>query len=225
MTKKIIQLKDVWKIYRMGEVEVPALKGININIYEKEYVSVIGASGSGKSTTMNMIGCLDNPTKGNIYLKDINIKKLTESKLAQIRGQEIGFVFQTFNLIPSLDAVENVSLPMMFQEITQTKRKERAEYLLESVGLKHRMYHKPSQMSGGEMQRVAVARALANNPKIILADEPTGNLDSKNGKQIMEILRKLHKEENKTIVLVTHDISLAKGTDREIKLKDGMVVR
>lgn len=225
MAKKLIELKDVWKIYQMGEVEVPALKGINIDIYEKEYVSIIGASGSGKSTTMNMIGCLDIPTKGKIYLNNINIKNLSESKLSQIRGKQIGFIFQTFNLIPSLNAIDNVTLPMIFQDVSQVKRKERAKKLLEDVGLKHRINHKPSQLSGGERQRVAVARSLANDPKIILADEPTGNLDTKNGKQIMEILRKLHKDEDKTIILVTHDLNLAKGTGRKIKLKDGMVIK
>lgn len=222
--KTIIELKEVWKIYQMGEVEVPALKGLSIQIKEREFVAIIGPSGSGKSTSLNMIGCLDLPTRGKTLLDNIDISTLKESDLAQIRGKKIGFVFQTFNLITSLTALENVTLPLLFQDTFADHQKEKkAREILEKIGLGERMSHKPTELSGGEMQRVAIARALINNPDIILADEPTGNLDSETGKGVMKIIRDLHKE-GKTIILITHDSSIAKYAQRKIELKDGRAI-
>jgi putative ABC transport system ATP-binding protein len=222
--KPIIELKEVWKIYQMGDVEVPALKGMNIKIYEKEFVAIIGSSGSGKSTSLNMVGCLDIPTKGSVFLEDIDISTLQESDLAQIRGKKIGFIFQTFNLITSLSALDNVTLPLLFQDgLTNPQKKKKAEDILEKVGLGHRKHHKPTELSGGERQRVAIARALINDPDIILADEPTGNLDSKTGKEVMDIIRNLHKE-GKTIILITHDSDIAKYAERKIVISDGQVL-
>ena len=220
----IIKLKDVWKIYTMGDVEVPALRGINIEIKDGEFVAIMGPSGSGKSTAMNMVGALDIPTKGQIYLDNYNIAHLTESDLAQIRGKRIGFIFQQFNLIPTLSALENVMLPMIFQGYSRNERKERAENLLEMVDLKDRMHHKPTEMSGGQQQRVAIARSLANDPEVILADEPTGNLDSKTGGTVMEFLNRMNDEQGKTIIMVTHDANVAKHADRIELLKDGKIV-
>lgn len=219
----IIKLRDVWKIYRMGEVEVPALRGIDLDIFQGEFVSIMGPSGSGKSTCMNMVGCLDIPTKGEIFLDSQDISKLHESELAQIRGKKIGFVFQQFNLMPNLTALENVMLPMIFQGVPEKERKERSEKLLNLVGLGSRINHKPSELSGGEQQRVAIARALSNNPKVILADEPTGNLDSKKGKDIMEVLGRLNKDEGKTIIIVTHDKEVAGCGERIVNLMDGRI--
>jgi putative ABC transport system ATP-binding protein len=220
----IIRLVDVWKVYRMGEVEVPALRGLTLEVFPCEFVAIMGPSGSGKSTSMNMVGCLDVPTKGNIYLDGKNIAELSESDLAQIRGMTIGFVFQQFNLIPNLSALENVTLPMMFQDVPSYERERRAQELLKLVGLEKRVYHRPSELSGGEQQRVAIARALVNDPPVILADEPTGNLDSKRGEEIMSLLSRLHTEENKTIVMVTHDSKLSKYADRIINIRDGKVL-
>ncbi len=219
--KPIIELQDVWKIYRMGNVEVPALRGLSLKIYPQEFVAIMGPSGSGKSTLMNMVGCLDVPTKGKIFLDEQNISHLHESDLAQIRGRKIGFVFQTFNLMPGLIAIENVALPMTFQGIPRAEREERAVHLLTRVGLKKRLYHKPMELSGGEQQRVAVARSLANDPEVILADEPTGNLDTKSGKDVMNMLSQLHKEENKTIIMVTHDVKLSGYAGKIVNIEDG----
>ncbi|MBW2999473.1 ABC transporter ATP-binding protein, partial [Candidatus Woesearchaeota archaeon] len=199
----IIDLRNVWKIYQMGEVQVEASRGLNLQILKDDFVAVQGPSGSGKSTCMNMIGCLDIPTKGTIFLEGHNISEMTESELAKIRGQKIGFVFQQFNLINTLTALENVMLPMIFQEMPREKRIERAKHLLEMVELGERIYHKPTELSGGEQQRVAIARALANDPDVILADEPTGNLDSKTGEKVIKFLNELHQKEKKTIVMVT----------------------
>jgi putative ABC transport system ATP-binding protein len=223
-SKPIIRLVDVWKIYKMGEVEVPALRGLTLEIFPCEFVAIMGPSGSGKSTSMNMVGCLDIPTKGTIYLDDNDIAQLDESHLAQIRGRKIGFVFQQFNLINSLTAIENVMMPMMFQDVPTYERENRAKRLLETVGLEKREYHRPTELSGGEQQRVAIARALANDPPVILADEPTGNLDSKRGEEIMVLLRTLHEREKKTIIMVTHDSKLSKYADRIINIRDGKVV-
>ena len=227
MPKKLIEVKDVWKIYEMEGAEgeectkVQALRGLNVTVNQGDFLVIMGPSGSGKSTAMNMVGCLDRPTHGHILLDGDDIAKMSESKLAKVRGKKIGFVFQKFNLINSLSAVENVAMPMVFQGVGEEERLERARTLLESVRLGHRLYHRPSQMSGGEQQRVAIARALSNNPEIILADEPTGNLDSKTGAEIMNMLRELHKKEGKTIVLITHDVNLKLDHEKVIYLKDG----
>jgi len=197
--------------------------GIDIVINKGEFVAIVGPSGSGKSTAMNMVGALDIATKGDIYLDNVNIEKLHESDLAQIRGRKIGFVFQTFNLISTLTALENVMLPMVFQRVPYEERVKRAKELLEKVGLSHRLTHLPNMLSGGERQRVAVARALSNNPEVILADEPTGNLDSKRGEEVASMFNKLN-DEGKTIILVTHDMYVAKHADKIYKLKDGKIV-
>jgi putative ABC transport system ATP-binding protein len=224
MKKAIIKLEDVWKIYTMGEVEVQALKGLDLEVREGEFLAIQGPSGSGKSTAMNMIGCLDIPTRGKIFLDGHDISKLHESDLAQIRGRKIGFVFQKFNLINTLTAIQNVMLPMMFQDISPEKRELKAVELLNLVDLGDRMDHKPGELSGGQQQRVAIARALANDPAVILADEPTGNLDSHSGENVMSFLKKLNKEEGRTIVMVTHDEDMAKNAQRIEYLKDGTIV-
>ncbi len=222
--KILISLQEVWKTYRMGEVEVHALRGLNLEVKQGEFISVMGPSGSGKSTAVNLIGCLDLPTKGKIFLEQHDISTLHESDLAQIRGRKIGFIFQSFNLIPTLSALENVALPMVFQGIPLQQRITKATALLELVELTNRMHHKPSELSGGEQQRVAIARALALDPEIILADEPTGNLDSKTGTHIIEFLRTLHSG-GRTIILVTHNEHLATFADRTEYLKDGTIVQ
>lgn len=224
MKKPIIKLKDVWKVYQMGKVEVPALRGLNMEIFPGDLVAVIGSSGSGKSTCMNMVGCLDVPTKGQVLLDGKDISRMDESDLAEVRGKKIGFVFQQFNLFSTLSALDNVIFPTVFQNVSSEKRRERAEELLKMVGLGERMMHKPNEMSGGEQQRVAVARALVNDPEIILADEPTGNLDSATGKKVVEMLVKLNKEEGKTIIIVTHDANVAKVGKKIFRLLDGQIV-
>ena len=225
MNKKIIELKNVTKHYNMGENIVKALNGINLSIEEGDFVAIMGPSGSGKSTSMNLTGSLDLATKGEIYLDGENIKNLEESELAQIRGKKIGFIFQQFNLIPNLTVQENVMLPMLFQDTDEEDRIKRSKELLKLVGLEDRADHYPNQVSGGQQQRVAIARALANNPDVILADEPTGNLDTKTGKNVLEFLNKLNKE-GKTIILVTHDLNLAREHAGKIYfLKDGLVER
>ena len=225
MKESVIKLENVWKIYKMGDVEVNALQGLNLDVKKGEFVAIMGPSGSGKSTAVNMIGCLDIPTKGKVMLEHHDISELTESKLAQIRGRKIGFIFQQFNLIPTLTALENVMLPMIFQGIDEKERINRASKLLELVDLGDRINHKPTELSGGQQQRVAIARALANNPEVILADEPTGNLDSKTGAIVLEFLRKLHEDESKTIIMVTHDQNLSKIAERTEFLKDGKIVK
>jgi len=219
----LIELKNVAKYYYMGDNVVKALDDINIIIEKGDFVAIMGPSGSGKSTGMNLTGSLDLATKGDIFLDGINIEQLSESELAQIRGQKIGFIFQSFNLIPNLTALENVTLPMMFQGVDKEKRIKKAEKVLEKVGLKDRMDHYPNQLSGGQQQRVAIARALANNPDIILADEPTGNLDTKTGEIVIEFLQKLNKE-GRTIIIVTHDPELAMTHAKTVYwLKDGKI--
>ncbi len=219
----LIELKDVWKTYVMGTVQVNALRGLSLQVKRGEFVSVMGPSGSGKSTAMNMIGVLDVPTKGTLYLEGQDVSKLHESDLAQIRGKKIGFIFQKFNLIPTLTALENVTLAMIFQGADSAEKEARARQLLELVGLGDRINHKPNELSGGEQQRVAIARALANDPEIMLADEPTGNLDSQSGEQIIKILDQLHKKEGKTIIIVTHELDIAKHAEKLYFLKDGKI--
>lgn len=222
--KTIIKLENVWKIYKLGKIDIPALRGISLEIKEKTFISIIGPSGSGKSTLLNIIGCLDFPTRGKVFLDGQDVATLSEEELARIRGKKIGFIFQQFNLLWNLNALENVILPMIFQKIPEEERAKKAEKLLEIVGLKERMYHKPAELSGGEQQRVAIARALANDPEIIIADEPTGNLDSKSGEKIMEILKKLHQDQKTTIVVVTHDPKIASFSNQIIKIKDGKII-
>jgi len=221
----VIELKNVWKTYNMGKVKVNALRGISLKVNKGEFLAVVGKSGSGKSTIMNLIGCLDIPSQGEIYLDSKNVSKLNESDLSQIRGRKIGFIFQQFNLIPTLNALENVALPGEFQNNSTSKLQKKAKELLEFVDMQDRIDHKPTQLSGGQMQRVAIARSLINDPEVILADEPTGALDSKTGLQVMSLLEKLNKEEGKSIVIVTHDSSLAKHADRVIELKDGEILK
>ena len=223
MRKPIISLKDVWKIYRAGTpLEVPALRGINVDIYEGDLMVLLGPSGSGKSTALNMLGALDKPTKGKVLLDGRDIAHLGESRLAKIRGRRIGFVFQAFNLIQTMTALENVILPMSFQNIPVAKRRNRAISLLRRVGLESRMNHLPSELSGGEQQRVSIARALANDPELIIADEPTGNLDTKTGLSIIKLLTDLRKE-GKTVVIVTHDSKVAKVGKKIYRIVDGEI--
>ncbi len=219
----IIELTNVWKIYQMGEIEFAALKGINLEIYEGEFLIVLGPSGSGKSTLMNLLGCLDLPSKGTVCLNSKNISELNESELAKIRGQMIGFIFQSFNLIPTLNTYENVLLPLEFQEEDAQKTRKKVAYLLDIVGLSDKKQNLPSQLSGGQRQRVAIARSLAVNPPIILADEPTGNLDSKTGNYILDFLNDLHEREGKTIIIVTHDLDIVKYATRVVYIKDGEI--
>jgi len=223
--KAIIQLKDVWKTYLMDGLNLDVLKKVNIEIYQGEFVAIVGPSGSGKSTLMNLIGILDSPSKGRIYFEDEDISKLSEDELSQLRGKKIGFVFQQFNLIPALTAQENVILPTIFQNTPEEIRVKKAQELLKKVNLGDRLDHRPNQLSGGQQQRVAIARALINNPEVILADEPTGNLDSNSGKQVMEMLTKLNREEEKTVILVTHDLDLVKYAERTIFIRDGQITK
>jgi putative ABC transport system ATP-binding protein len=222
MNDWVIESKDLTKVYQMGEVEVHALCGLSIQIARGEAVSIMGPSGSGKSTLMNIIGCLDRPTSGEYYLDGESVAKLKDDQLASIRNRKVGFVFQSFNLLPRATALSNVELPMRYAGIGRGK-KEKAKTALESVGLGDRIYHRPSELSGGQQQRVAIARALVNDPAIILADEPTGNLDSKSGEEIMNILLSLNKDKGTTLIIVTHDPKVADQTQRIIRLLDGQV--
>ena len=219
----LLILEDVWKVYQMGEVEFAALKGIDLHIFKGEFVVILGPSGSGKSTMMNLLGCLDLPSKGNVFLNGKDISHLSESELATIRGRMIGFIFQQFNLIPTLNTLENVMLPLEFQNTDPSVAKKKATELLDLVGLSNKARNLPSQLSGGQRQRVAIARSLAVDPDIILADEPTGNLDSKTGTYILDFLHGLHKKEGKTVIIVTHDVSLVRYAERVVHIKDGMV--
>ncbi|MEK6967838.1 MAG: ABC transporter ATP-binding protein [Nanoarchaeota archaeon] len=225
MKESIVKIEKVWKTYTIGENKVHALRGLDLEIKKGEFVAIQGPSGSGKSTAMNMIGALDTPSKGSVFLDGHNIASLSESELAQIRGKKIGFIFQQFNLIPSLSALENVTLPLIFQGVPSEERKEKARETLELVGLGDRMDHRPTQLSGGQQQRVAIARALAGNPEMVLADEPTGNLDSKTGDTVLSFLENLHEKKGKTIVMVTHDTNVAKAADRVEFLKDGAIIK
>jgi putative ABC transport system ATP-binding protein len=221
--KELIRLDNVSKSFKMGDSVIHAVCDVNLVIKKGDFVAIVGPSGSGKSTMMNMVGALDISTKGEIFLDNIDIEHLHESKLAQIRGKKIGFIFQTFNLIPSLNALENVMLPMVFQGTLRSERIKKAKELLKEVKLENRIYHLPNELSGGERQRVAIARAMANDPDIILADEPTGNLDSKTGEEILKMFILLNKK-GKTIIMITHDNNLAKKAKRIIRLKDGKII-
>jgi len=220
--KALIELKNAKKIYTIGQTEVIALDKTNLKINKNEFISIIGPSGSGKSTLLDVMCCLSRPTEGKVFIDEKDTSEMNDNELAYIRGRKIGFVFQTFNLIQRLTALENVMLPMWFIGKPESERRKRAEQVLKSVGLEKRLTHRPSEMSGGERQRVAIARALANNPDIIVGDEPTGNLDSKAGKEILSIFENLHKE-GKTVILVTHDLSIAKPTKKRIYIKDGKI--
>jgi putative ABC transport system ATP-binding protein len=218
----IIETRDLWKTYVMGSEEIHALRGVNINIEKGEYVAIMGPSGSGKSTLMNLIGCLDTPTKGSYLLNEKQVSEMNDNELARIRNEEIGFVFQTFNLLPRASALHNVELPLIYAGVPSKERQDRARGALTKVELEDRMMHKPNELSGGQRQRVAIARALVNNPSILLADEPTGNLDSKTGVEIMALFERLHTTGN-TIVLVTHEADIAAHAHRVIHIRDGQV--
>ncbi len=219
----VMDLKDIKKIYRMGDIQVPALNGVSIQVARGEMVAITGPSGSGKSTLMNIIGCLDTPTEGTYILDGVNVSQMTDDEQAMIRNKKIGFVFQQFNLLPRTAAIDQVELPMVYAGATD--RRERAKQALEKVGLGDRLHHRPNELSGGQQQRVAIARALVNNPSIILADEPTGNLDTKSGAEIMQIFHALNRERGLTIVLVTHDPSVAGQAQRVIPVRDGQIVQ
>jgi putative ABC transport system ATP-binding protein len=219
----MIKLENVARVYHMGKTLVPALRGLTLEIADGEFVAIMGPSGSGKSTLMHLIGALDAPNQGHILLNGIDIAQQNGDQLAELRGKKIGFVFQTFNLVPTLSALKNVELPMIFQKVPRRERRERARRLLEQVGLGDRLHHKPSELSGGECQRVAIARALANDPEILLADEPTGNLDAESGEQIMQILKKLNEERKMTIIVVTHNPDVARYAHRIIRMRYGQI--
>ena len=218
----LVEIKDVCKIYNPGENEVRALDHVSLTIDEQEFVAIIGHSGSGKSTLMNMLGCLDVPTSGEYWLHGQDVSALSDDELSDIRNREIGFIFQGFNLIPNLTALENVELPLIYRGVSKSVREELSVEALKKVGLEHRMDHKPSEMSGGQQQRVAIARAIAQAPQVILADEPTGNLDSNSTKEIMDILKELHKE-GRTVILITHDNEIAAQAKRVIQIRDGKI--
>ncbi|MHC1566248.1 MAG: ABC transporter ATP-binding protein [Candidatus Syntropharchaeia archaeon] len=219
----MIKVENLVKIYKMGKVDVHALRGVNLEIGDGDFIAIVGPSGSGKSTLLNMIGCLDKPTEGIVFINGINTGNLSENKLAEMRRKKIGFIFQQLNLIRTLNAVENVALPMFFAGISRKKRMERARELLEKVGLGNRLYHKPSEMSGGEQQRVAIVRALSNDPEVIIGDEPTGNVDTETGNVIMDILEDLNGE-GRTIIVVTHDPDIAARAKIIKKMKDGKII-
>ncbi len=219
----MIDIKNITKTYDMGSVQVQVLRGITLHVVEGEFLSIIGPSGSGKSTLMNMIGCLDTPTTGEYYLDGKEISTYNEKQLSKIRNQKIGFIFQKFNLLPKLSALENVELPLIYRGMNSKERRQRSIEALEKVGLSDRMNHKPTELSGGQQQRVAIARALAGDPPVLLADEPTGNLDSKSGSDVMNLIRELSNE-GKTIVLITHDIEVAQAAQRTITIKDGLLL-
>jgi len=225
MQEPIIKLDNVWRTYQLGKTEVHALRGLSLEIFPGDFVAIMGSSGSGKSTLLNIIGCLDSPTKGKVFLKGKDIGLMMESQLAQFRGKILGFVFQEFNLLANLSAVENVMLPMVFQGMSSDQRKEKAKELLVAVDLEGRISHEPGELSGGERQRVAIARAFANNPEAIIADEPTGNLDSVTGRKIMEVLTDFHKKEGRTVVVVTHDPKIANYAEQIINIQDGKIVK
>lgn len=222
MANAMIQVRDLKRIYMMGNTEVRALNGVSFDVMENEYIAIMGPSGSGKSTLMNLIGCLDTPSSGTYILNGEDVSGLEDAELAEVRNREIGFIFQTFNLLPRTDCMANVELPLIYSGISGSERKKRAAETLRKVGLGDRLDHKPNELSGGQRQRVAIARALVNNPSIILADEPTGNLDSKTGEEIMKLLEELYRTGN-TILLVTHEDEIARHARRIIRLRDGII--
>lgn len=221
--KTVIRIRDLYKTYKMGDIEVQALRGINVSFVRGEFIAVTGASGSGKSTLMNILGCLDRPTTGSYFLEDQDVSALTSDELAHIRNRKIGFVFQGFNLLHRTSAVENVELPMMYNGFQSKERRQRALEMLELVGLGDRSHHLPNQLSGGQQQRVAIARSLVNRPSLILADEPTGNLDTKTSVEIMELFQNLNRTEGITIVLVTHEPDIAEYGNRQLVFRDGLL--
>ncbi len=222
MTDTVIDIQEIGKTYRIGEVEVHALRSVDLNIKKGEYVALMGPSGSGKSTLMNVLGCLDTPSRGTYALNGTQVSKMTDNELAEIRNKEIGFIFQTFNLLARNTAIDNVALPLVYAGVSKKERIARAEKTLTDVGLGDRMEHKPNELSGGQRQRVAIARALVNNPSIILADEPTGNLDTKTSHEIMDLLEQIHENGN-TVIIVTHEEDIAKRAKRIVRLRDGVV--
>lgn len=219
----MIRLENVVRVYQMGKTLVPALRGLSLEIADGEFVAIMGPSGSGKSTLMHLVGGLDAPSEGKVLLDGVDIAQQNGNQLAELRGKKVGFVFQTFNLVPTLSALKNVELPMIFQGVPRKERYEKARRLLEQVGLGDRLHHKPSELSGGECQRVAIARALANDPQILLADEPTGNLDAESGEQIMQILKRLNEEKKMTIIVVTHNPDVARYAHRVIRMRYGQI--
>jgi len=220
----ILVLEDVVKVYKMDGVETVALNGVSLNVKKGEFIAIMGPSGSGKSTMMHLMGCLDRPTSGKIFFDGSDVSKLSDDELAEIRNKKIGFVFQSFYLLPKYTALQNVELPLIYQGVSPKERKEKARVILEKMGLSDRLYHRPTQLSGGQQQRVAVARALVINPVFLLADEPTGNLDSKASYEIMDLISKLHKEEKLTIILVTHEKDIASYAEKIIRMQDGKIV-
>jgi putative ABC transport system ATP-binding protein len=222
--KNVLELRNVCKEYKMGTVSVNALCNVNLDVKASEFISIMGPSGSGKSTMLNMIGLLDRPTKGSVFIEGRNTSDMSDDEMAKIRGKKIGFVFQTFNLIPRLTALENVTLPMWFQGVNKDERTQRANELLGMVGLEKRKSHRPTELSGGERQRVAIARALANEPEIILADEPTGNLDTKSGEEVLKVLLNLNRKYKRTLIVITHDGYIAHKAKKIIKIRDGKII-
>jgi len=219
----VVRIDKARKVYHMGKVEVLALQTINLNVSRGEFLSIMGPSGCGKSTLMHMIGCLDRPTEGHIFLDEVDVDELDDNSLADIRNKKVGFVFQTFNLLPKLNAIENVELPLIYAGLGFDERRKKAADLLEMVGLKERAFHRPTELSGGQSQRVAIARALANGPSILLADEPTGNLDSRTGDEIIRLFKELN-DRGITMIIVTHDQDIANQSKRIVRLKDGLVI-
>jgi putative ABC transport system ATP-binding protein len=218
----IIQVRDLRKTYKMGSEVIHALRSVSLDVFKNEYVALMGPSGSGKSTLMNILGCLDSPSEGSYILNEIDVSSMSDGELAEVRNKQIGFVFQTFNLLPRLSALENVALPLVYSGISKKERLEKAAMVLEQVNLKDRMTHKPNELSGGQRQRVAIARALVNDPAIILADEPTGNLDSKTSVEIMNIFETIHQSGN-TVIIVTHEPDIAEFARRVVRMKDGNI--